>query len=172
MKHALKGNRFPIASEHINISKLRSGPKWLIFSNPLTYSIYTCVLIYAYPSMIPNLFKQNQNQAQLRLMMTTRTPCTTPWQLPMMKVSRVPSTKTNRMLYRHTHACIHKTSMFVSRLLVHQRTSYAFDPLAIHPRNNWHLWYVLSRPRRLRPSLVQQRSKAKEGVREIHSYNL
>ena len=36
IKHALKDTWFPIVSEHINISKLRSGPKWPLVSNPLT----------------------------------------------------------------------------------------------------------------------------------------
>ena len=37
MKHALKESLFFILSEYFNVSKLRSGPKWPFFSNPLTY---------------------------------------------------------------------------------------------------------------------------------------
>ena len=42
MKHAVNDSWFPIISVHINISKLRSGPKWPLFSNPLTYSMVLC----------------------------------------------------------------------------------------------------------------------------------
>ena len=44
MKHAVNESWFPIISVHIKISKLRSGPKWPLFSNPLTYC--ASVLVY------------------------------------------------------------------------------------------------------------------------------
>ena len=53
MKHAVKDSWFPTVSEHINISKLRCGQKWLLFwSNPFTYSRIEdiCIYIYAYCS--------------------------------------------------------------------------------------------------------------------------
>ena len=47
MKCAVNDSWFPIISVHINISKLRSGPKWPLFSNSLTY-LYVCISIHVY----------------------------------------------------------------------------------------------------------------------------
>ena len=41
-KHAVNDSWFPIISVHINISKLRSEPKWPLFSNPLTFRSCFC----------------------------------------------------------------------------------------------------------------------------------
>ena len=42
MKHSVNDSWFPIISVHCSISKLRSGPKWPLFSNPLTFVYLLC----------------------------------------------------------------------------------------------------------------------------------